>query len=198
MWHGRRRSRLSLETEHRLSLIRNLAKELIAHQRVITTHRRAKEAARFTEKLITIAKKKANPLHARRHLISELGNGTEAVAKRLIETVAPKFAERQGGYTRILHYKYRQGDGTQLALLEFTTPIETIEKKPRKAKKNKLEKHVHDEHEHEHKHKAEPKPAKEEKKKQAKGEVKEKDSKEAPKQGGFLKGLRKFLTGKDE
>ena len=193
MWHGRRRSRLSLETEHRLSLIRNLTKELVAHQRVVTTKTRAKEAAQFTEKLITIAKK--NSLYARRRLISKLGMGTEAVAKRLIEVVAPKFSDRKGGYTRILRYKFRQGDGAQLALLEFSTPVEVIEKKPRKEKKKKIEKPAHEHKEHKE---AEHKVSKEEKKKTPKTEDKEDASKETPKKGGFLKGLRKFLTGKDE
>ncbi len=194
MWHGRRRSRLGLETEHRLSLIRNLAKELVSHQRVITTRTRAKQAAQFTEKLITIAKK--NTLHSRRELITKLGSGTESIAKRLIEVVAPKFSDRKGGYTRILQYKFRQGDGAQLALLEFSTPIEIIQKKPRKKKAIKPE-HEHHEHEHEHKEETRKsaKEVKEEKKKSVKGEE---ASKDAPKKGGFLKGLRKFLTGKDE
>lgn len=196
MWHGRRRTRLSLETEHRLSLIRNLAKELVAHQRVVTTHLRAKAAAQFTEKLITLAKK--NSLHSRRRIIAELGNGTEDVAKRLIEVVAPKFSDRKGGYTRILRYKFRQGDGAQLALLEFTTPVEVIEPKTRKAKKKKAHDHVHDEKEHKetgHKHAKE---EKEEKKKPTKAQDKDASKEDAPKKGGFLKGLRKFLTGKDE
>lgn len=195
MWHGRRRGRLSLETEHRLSLIRNLTKELVAHQRVITTQNRAKEAARFAEKLITIAKKKS--LHSRRRLIAELGNGTESIAKRLIDVVAPKFSDRQGGYTRILRYKYRQGDGAQLALLEFSVPIETTEKKPRKEKKAKATPSTKEIKE------ASPKVSKEEfreEKKKSKSEKSEKEdsSKETPKKGGFLGGLRKFLTGKDE
>ena len=196
MWHGRRRTRLSLETEHRLSLIRNLTKELVVHQRVITTRLRAKAAAQFTEKLITIAKK--NSLHARRRLISELGNGTESVAKRLIEVVAPKFSDRKGGYTRILHYKFRQGDGAQLALLEFSTPVEVIEPKPKKEKKKKMHDHADEVKKHketEHKHDKE---VKEEKKKSAKADEKGTSKEETPKKGGFLKGLRKFLTGKDE
>ena len=196
MWHGRRRGRLALESEHRLSLIRNLAKELIAHQRVVTTHLRAKEAARFTEKLITIAKR--NDLHARRRLVTELGSGTEAVAKRLVEIVAPKFSARKGGYTRILHYQIRKGDGAQLALVEFSEPIEMIGKKVRKKKEQKPEKvkEVKDVHE-----KKTPKETEEQKlgkQKEKAEEKKETPAKEAPKKGGFLSTLRKFLTGKDE
>jgi len=187
MWHQRRRGRLSLETEHRLSLIRNLVKELVIHQRVITTRLRAKAAAQLAEKLITIAKK--NSLHARRNLIAKLGSGTEAIAKRLMEVVAPKFSDRKGGYTRILQYRFRKGDGAQLALLEFSTPIETVEKKPRKAKKKKETKPTEEI--------KEIKEAPEKKKQKAEGE-KEAPPKETPKKGGFLGNLRKFLTGKDE
>ena len=200
MWHQRRRGRLALETEHRVSLIRNLAKELFAHQRVVTTHLRAKQAARFAEKLITIAKQ--NSLHARRRLVSELGSGTEATAKRLVEVIAPKFSDRKGGYTRVLHYQFRKGDGAQLALLEFSEPIEVIEKKPKKEKKKKAPKiseegkearevkQVHD--------KKVPKEEAKEEKKKAKTEESTSPEKETPKKGGFLSGLRKFLTGKDE
>lgn len=192
MWHQRRRGRLALEPEHRRSLIRNLAKELITHQRVVTTRLRAKEAARFTEKLITIAR--GNNLHARRRLVAELGSGTEAVAKRLIEVVVPKFSDRKGGYTRVLHYQVRKGDGAQLALVEFSTPVEIVEKKAKKKKEHKPTetKEVHEKKIS--KEKEEPKSEKKEKSE----EKKDVSGKETPKKGGFLSGLRKFLTGKDE
>ncbi|PIQ85872.1 MAG: 50S ribosomal protein L17 [Candidatus Omnitrophica bacterium CG11_big_fil_rev_8_21_14_0_20_45_26] len=187
MWHRKHRGRLSLETEHRVSLLRNLAKELVAHQRVVTTHLRAKEASRFADKLVTIAKK--NTLHARRQLISELGSGTEAVAKRLIDVVAPKFSNRQGGYTRVLQYKVRKGDGAQLALLEWSTTVEEITKKPRKEKKKKTEKPAA---------KETPKKAAEKKQESPAAEKETESGKETAKKGGFLSGLRKFLTGKEE
>ncbi len=196
MWHGRRRGRLALEPEHRRSLIRNLAKELINHQRVITTLLRAKEASRFADGLVTLAKQ--NTLHSRRQLVSKLGSGTETFAKRLTEIIAPKFSDRKGGYTRVIHYRFRKGDGAQLALLEFSVPIETKEKKPKKKKQEK--KHVHD-----HKEAAEMKSSKEKehvKESKQKASEKSEDVKdkttETPKKGGFLKNLRKFLTGKDE
>ena len=62
------------------------------------------------------------------------------VAKRLVEVIAPKFSDKKGGYTRILHYQFRKGDGAQLALLELTVPIDTTEKKPTKEKKKKAAK----------------------------------------------------------
>ena len=194
MWHQKRRRRLSLETEHRVSLLRNLARELVVHQRIITTYARAKEAGRFAEKLITIAKKQS--LHARRRLVSELGSGSELIAKRLIETIAPKFSDRKGGYTRVLQYRFRKGDGAQLALLEFSTPIEQIVKKePRKKKKAEKPSEVMEKKETHHKEVSkERKESHKDEKSQAKAET----SKEAAKKGGFLKNLRKFLTGKDE
>ena len=101
MRHGRRRGRLGLVQEHRRALIRNLARNLITQQQIVTTHARAKEASRFVDQLVTTAKEKT--LHARRQLIRRLGSGSEDFAKRLIETIAPKLNGRNGGYTRVLH-----------------------------------------------------------------------------------------------
>ena len=187
MRHQRRRGRLGLVQEHRRALLRNLARGLIVHQRIITTHGRAKETSRFVDQLITIAKVKS--LHARRHLIQKLGSGSELLAKKMIETVAPKFSDRAGGYTRVLRYKDRAGDGASLALLEFSVPVEVIEKKPKKKK--------------------EPKPAAKEKKKEEHAKpsrtvskeepVKtEEEKKETQKKGGFLGTLRRFLKGGDK
>ena len=189
MRHGRRRGRLGLVQEHRRALLRNLARSLITHQQIITTHIRAKETGRFVDQLVTIAKE--NTLHARRHLIQKLGSGSEAYAKRMLETIAPKLADRKGGYTRVLHYKDRHGDGASLSLLEFTVPVVQVgEKKPKKNKESKLA----------------PKPVKEKKKEEAaehqpkiKEETKkEEPKKEAPKKGGFLSSLRRFLKGDEE
>lgn len=172
MRHGRRRGRLGLVQEHRRALLRNLARNLITHQEIITTHGKAKETSRFVDQLVTIAKQ--NNLHARRHLISKLGSGSEQYAKRLLEMIAPKFSDRKGGYTRVLHYKERKGDGASLSLLQFTVPVvEVIDQKPKKKKE---------------KSKA---PLKEEPKK-------EEMKKETPKKGGFLSLLRRFLKGDDD
>ncbi|MBI4372310.1 MAG: 50S ribosomal protein L17 [Candidatus Omnitrophica bacterium] len=189
MRHGRRHGRLGgLIQEHRRSLIRNLARNLITHQQIITTHHRAKEASRFVDQLVTIAKQKS--LHARRHLIQKLGSGSESFAKRMVEDIAPKLADRNGGYTRVLRYKERVGDGASLSILEFSVPVITVEEKKPKKKK-------------------EPKPAvkeaKEAKEKPKRAHVsskeeaaKEEVKKETPKKGGFLKSLRRFLKGDDD
>jgi len=162
----------------------------------MTTHIRAKEASSFVDKLITTAKQKN--LHARRQLIQTLGSGSEALAKRLIEVIAPKFSDRHGGYTRVLHYRERCGDGAMLSVLEFSVPIEVREKKPKKKKepkavpakdkdKKKEEKEPTKKSEPKSEPKAEPETSKPEPQKE-----------EAPKKGGFLGALRKFLKGDDD
>ncbi|MBI4368257.1 MAG: 50S ribosomal protein L17 [Candidatus Omnitrophica bacterium] len=185
MRHGRRRGRLGLVQEHRRALIRNLARNLITQQQIVTTQARAKEASRFVDQLVTTAKEKT--LHARRQLIRRLGSGSEDFAKRLIETIAPKFNGRNGGYTRVLHYGTRRGDGASLALLEFSVPvIELEEKKPKKKKEPKpVSKEV--------KEKKKEEPAKADRK-----APKEEPKKETAKKGGFLSSLRRFLKGDDE
>ena len=195
MRHGRRPRRLgNLVQEHRRALLRNLARNLITHRQIITTHARAKETGRFIDQLVTIAKQ--NDLHARRHLVQKLGSGSEEFAKRMIETIAPKFTDRQGGYTRVLRYKERRGDGASLSVLEFSTPIiiDVEEKRPKKKKEPKPVKQVKEVKEKRKKEEPEkpkrPAPKKEEGKK-------EEFKKETPKKGGFLNSLRRFLKGDD-
>ena len=188
MRHGRKRGRLGLVQEHRRSLLRNLARNLIQNQQIVTTHARAKEAGRFVDRLVTIAKQ--NTLHARRHLIAKLGSGSEDLARRMIQMIAPKFSSRSGGYTRVMRYKERVGDGASLSILEFTIPvIETEEKKLKKKKEPKphAPKEVKEKKKEEH-----------EKPKRPAKDVKEEPKKETPKKGGFLSTLRRFIKGDDE
>ncbi len=191
MRHGRNRGRLgNLVQEHRRALLRNLARNLITHQQIVTTHNRAKETSRFIDQLVTIAKQ--NTLHARRHLIQKLGSGSEDFAKRMIETIAPKLSDRKGGYTRVLRYKERVGDGASLSILEFSVPVvEVQEKKPKKKKEPKpLVKEVKEKKKEE---------SEKPKRQAAKEEVKkEEGKKETPKKGGFLGSLRRFLKGDDK
>ena len=191
MRHGRRRGRLGLVQEHRRALVRNLARSLIQHQQIVTTQIRAKEAGRFVDQLVTIAKQ--NTLHARRHLIQKLGSGSEEFAKRMMEVIAPKLAERNGGYTRVLRYKTRPGDGASLALLEFSVPVveEVTQRKPKKKEPKPVTKEVKE------KKKEEPEKAK--RPTVSKEEAKKEDAKkETPKKGGFLSSLRRFLKGDDD
>ena len=197
MRHGRRRGRLGLVQEHRRSLLRNLARNLIQNQQIVTTHARAKETSRFVDQLVTIAKQ--NTLHARRHLISKLGNGSEDLARRMIQMIAPKFSTRAGGYTRVIRYKERIGDGASLSILEFTIPV--IETEVKKPKKKEPKPHTHAPKEVKEKKKEEPEKPKRPVAKEApkKAEKKTEESKkETPKKGGFLNSLRRFLKGDDE
>jgi large subunit ribosomal protein L17 len=115
--------KLGRTSEHRASLLRNLVISLIEHGRIQTSVPKAKEARRLAEKCITIAKKAAlatDPavkLHFQRLALSELHNIT--AVKKLFSEVAPKYAERAGGYTRIYKAGFRLGDRSPIALFEL-------------------------------------------------------------------------------
>ena len=158
---------------------------LAFHREIETTYARAKETARFADKMVTLAK--GGTLAARRQLIRRLGS-SEA-AKIFIEEIAPRLQDRNGGYTRVLKLGNRYGDGARSALVQFSVPIEITPKKekPKKEKKPKAPKE-------EKPSKKEPKPEKEKKPKLEKEPGKE----ETQKRGGFLSKLRRFLTGEEE
>jgi large subunit ribosomal protein L17 len=116
MRHQRSRHKLSRSASHRRSLLRNLAKEVIDHERIKTTEAKAKAVKPEVEKLITLAKR--GDLHARREALSALGQDKFVVYK-LFEEVAPRYAERPGGYTRILKLGPRRSDATEMVYLEL-------------------------------------------------------------------------------
>jgi large subunit ribosomal protein L17 len=116
--------KLGRVTEHRIAMLRNQATALIRYEHIETTVARAKELRPFVERLITIAKRgvasgEANGrlLNARRLVGVELQD--RDVVGKLFETIAPRFAERPGGYTRILRLGYRRGDSAEIAQLEL-------------------------------------------------------------------------------
>lgn len=222
MWHRKQRNRLGLNIEHREALLCSLVIALVEHGRIRTTYARAREASRFADSLITISKKKS--LHARRQVVSLLKFNKDA-AKRLFDEITPLFNEVKGGYTRVLRFDSRPGDRAEMAILEFTkllvTPeqeaaIEEARQAKRKKKADKLaaavEKPVEEKPKKDKKEKTAEKKKSEEVKtekpaktaKAAKEEEKAADTAEKPaleagseeqKKGGFLGGLRKFLTG---
>src|SRR2546430_3387161 len=98
MRHLRAGRKLGRNAEHRLALMRTLARALITHERIITTLEKAKEARRFVEKLITLGKK--NALHARRLALARLPD--RDIIARLFDEIAPRFHDRHGGYTRVI------------------------------------------------------------------------------------------------
>jgi large subunit ribosomal protein L17 len=122
MRHLKAGRKLGRNASHRLALMRNLSRALIEHGRIITTVAKAKEARRFFEKLVTLAKK--GTLHARRLALARLRDKT-AVAK-LFEEIAPRFQDRAGGYTRVIKRTERRlGDAGKTAFLEMLKEGET-------------------------------------------------------------------------
>ena len=107
--------KLGRDSAHRRSMLRNLVTDLFREGRITTTDMRAKEAGRQAEKLITIAKK--GDLHAIRHVLAYLFD--EDVVSKLFDEIAPGYADRNGGYTRILKLGPRQGDNAETVYLEL-------------------------------------------------------------------------------
>ncbi len=100
---------------HRKALLRNLVLSLIEKERIITTVAKAKEARSLAEKMITLGKK--GTLHHRRLALKFLNKKNQT--KKLFDELAPRFSERNGGYTRIIKIGPRKGDGAEMAILEF-------------------------------------------------------------------------------
>jgi large subunit ribosomal protein L17 len=122
MRHRKAGRKLGRNASHRLALMRNLSRALVEHGRIITTVEKAKELRPFIEKLITLAKK--GTLHARRLVIARLRD-KETVAV-LFKEIAPRFATRPGGYTRIIkRHERRLGDGGRTAFIELLKEGET-------------------------------------------------------------------------
>ncbi len=116
MRHQRKRHQLSRDSAHRKSLLMNLSKEIIEHERIETTQAKAKAVKPHVEKLITLAKR--GDLHARRQALSTLSQDKFAVHK-LFDDLAPRYAERPGGYTRILKLGPRKSDSTEMVFIEL-------------------------------------------------------------------------------
>ena len=135
MRHQRHRMSLGLKSGHRRALLNNLVRGLVEHNRITTTLKKAKAASRVADRLITIAKRK--DLHAQRQLFAYLKSRT--LVKYVMNEVAPCFKDRNGGYTRVIRYKNRNGDGSPLAILEFVE-IPVKEEKKHAKKKQKKEK----------------------------------------------------------
>ncbi|HTL48158.1 MAG TPA: 50S ribosomal protein L17 [Verrucomicrobiae bacterium] len=202
MRHRKLRRKLGRKNEHRVALLRNLVRALVAHKKIHTTLIKAKEASAFSDNMIELAKR--GDLHARRLLVSRLR--CVETTDLLIKTIAPAFKDRKGGYTRVLKLGNRPGDGAPKAILEFTVPFEVPVKEPKKKKPKKEEHPKAAEAEApakkaKGKEKAKPEPKSkakehaEEAKPEKKGEAETPDKKEGDKKGGFLGTLRKFLKG---
>ena len=130
MRHRRDHKQLSRTMEHRKALLRNLVTALFQYERIHTSVAKAKEARRLAERLITRAKR--GGLHARRHVARFVYR--ETVTKKLFDTIAPWYAERPGGYTRIVRIgKRRPGDNSEIAFLELVkSPEQKAEDRKRR------------------------------------------------------------------
>jgi large subunit ribosomal protein L17 len=115
MRHGVGHKKLNRTASHRQAMFANMAASLIKHEQIVTTLPKAKALRPVVERLVTLAKK--GDLASRRLVVSRMGDETQA--KKLFETLAPRFKARAGGYTRVLKAGYRHGDNAPLAVIEF-------------------------------------------------------------------------------
>ena len=139
MRHRRKVKKLGRNASHRRATLRNLASALINHHQIKTTQAKAKAARSYIEKLITTGKK--DSVHARRQVFKFLQNRT--LVKKLFDEIAPSFADRNGGYTRIVKLGPRVGDGAEMAILQlvgFEQVIIDEQEKQKKKRQVKAEK----------------------------------------------------------
>ncbi|MEM1130956.1 MAG: 50S ribosomal protein L17 [Pseudomonadota bacterium] len=115
MRHARGYRRLNRTHEHRKALFANMAGSLIEHEQIKTTLPKAKELRRVVEKLVTLGKR--GDLHARRQAGAQLKQ--DAHVAKLFDVLGPRYAERQGGYVRVLKAGFRYGDMAPMAIIEF-------------------------------------------------------------------------------
>jgi large subunit ribosomal protein L17 len=132
MRHLKAGSKLGKQPAHRRAVLRNLVTNLIEKERIQTTVLRAKAARPIAERMITLGKR--DSLHARRQAAAFLM--TTDATKKLFADLAPRFADRPGGYTRIIRTGWRIGDGAELAIIEFIgSELKKKEKKPKRGAK---------------------------------------------------------------
>ena len=139
MRHGKSLGKLGRNPAHRRALLRNLATSLVIHGRIETTLARAKELRRVADRLVTVAK--GGTLADRRRAMSFLLPIHRTATSRsdklsavhfLFEDLAPRYADRSGGYTRVLRTRRREGDRAQMALIEFVTEDLPLREKGRR------------------------------------------------------------------
>ena len=115
MRHGIALKKLNRTASHRKAMFANMASSLIKHEQIVTTLPKAKALRPVVEKLVTLAKK--GDLSARRLVVQRIGDETQA--KKLFETLAPRYKARPGGYLRVVKAGYRHGDNAPMAVIEF-------------------------------------------------------------------------------
>jgi large subunit ribosomal protein L17 len=132
MRHRKRSVKLSRTASHRRAMFRNMVTSLLGQERIETTVAKAKEARRFTDRMVTLAKR--GTLHARRQALTFIMD--QDVVSKLFDELARRYADRNGGYTRIIRTGFRRGDGAELAILELVGRL-APKPEPEKKKKDK-------------------------------------------------------------
>src|SRR5881275_2805932 len=135
MRHQKKSIKLGRTAEHRKALLANQVCSLIQHQRIKTTLAKAKAVRPLAERMVTLGKKAS--IHARRTALATLRQ--KNAVKKLFEDVAPRSAERNGGYTRIVKLGRRKSDSAQMAFIEWVDMAEVVEEKPQEKKAKKKE-----------------------------------------------------------
>jgi len=115
MRHRKKVAKLGREADHRKAMLRNLVTDLLKHERVTTTLAKAKAVRPFAERMVTLGKR--DTLHARRHAARFIRD--KDVVRKVFNDLAPRYAERPGGYTRIMKLDTRAGDRAQMAIIEM-------------------------------------------------------------------------------
>src|SRR3954464_15827102 len=118
MRHRNAGRKLGVTTQHRHAMFANMAAALIKHEQIKTTLPKAKELRPVVEKLVTLSRK--NDLASRRLALSRVRH--EVQARKLFEVIGPRYADRPGGYTRVLKAGFRHGDNAAMAFIEFVDP----------------------------------------------------------------------------
>lgn len=131
MRHQKAGRKLGRDSSHRISMLRNMVTSFLGDERIETTDAKAKEVQKLAEKMITLGKRGSLP--ARRNALSVIKD--RKIVSKLFEDIAPRFQDRQGGYTRIFKARHRPGDGALLSVMELTTKALSTDKGKAKAKK---------------------------------------------------------------
>jgi large subunit ribosomal protein L17 len=141
MRHLKSGRKLSRNSSHRWALMRNLITSLLREEKIRTTDPKAKELRRWADRVITLGKQ--GSLHARRQALGIVQD--KAVVRKLFDTIAPRFKDRPGGYTRIIKIGLRHGDAAPISLIELVASAESSaapaggEKKGRRRRRRKAE-----------------------------------------------------------
>jgi large subunit ribosomal protein L17 len=133
MRHQKKTIKLGRTADHRRALLANQVCSLIEHQRIKTTLAKAKAVRPLAERMVTLGKN--GSLHARRTALATLRH--KSAVKKLFDDVAPRSAERNGGYTRIVRLGQRKSDSAQMAFIEWVDMAVVVEEKPTEEKKAK-------------------------------------------------------------